>query len=253
MTKTAAAWPNAREAIGSLEELERCLAAAGTFRAAHGRPFIVLSYAQSVDGSIAGRNRERIELSSPESMRLTHGIRRVCEGILVGIGTVLADDPRLAACDGSGRQPQPVVLDTHLRTPLNARLVQRPDARPWLIHGHHLPDSRTRQFQEAGATPMACAAAPDGRIDLAALMSILCENRVNSLMVEGGARVITSFLRCRLADLLVVTVSPQFVGGLPVLDAGPSESLPRVHLPEPFYRQAGPDMIVWARPEWGAR
>ena len=253
MTKAAAAWPRAREAIGSLEDLERCLAAAGSFRAAHGRPFIVLSYAQSVDGSIAGRNRERIQLSSPESMRVTHGIRSLCAGILVGIGTVLADDPRLAAFDGTGRQPQPVVLDTHLRTPLQARLVQRPDARPWLIHRPHLPDAHARPFREAGATPIACAAAPDGRIDLAALMSLLCENRVNSLMVEGGARVITSFLRRRLADLLVVTVSPQFVGGLPALDVRPSEELPRVHLPEPLYRQAGPDMIVWARPEWDPR
>ncbi|MFO7709617.1 MAG: dihydrofolate reductase family protein [Desulfobacterales bacterium] len=249
MTTTAAA----REAVRSLEDLERCLAAAGAFRAAHRRPFIVLSYAQSVDGSIAGRNRERIQLSSPESMRLTHGIRRACEGILVGIGTVLADDPRLAAFDGAGRQPQPVVLDTHLRTPLQARLVQRPGARPWLIHRHHLPDARTRRFRETGATPMACAPGPDGRIDLWALMELLCENRVNSIMVEGGARVITSFLRCRLADLLVVTVSPQFVGGLPVLDSAESEKPLRLHLLEPAYHRAGPDMIVWARPDWKTR
>jgi riboflavin biosynthesis pyrimidine reductase len=99
---------------------------------------------------------------------------------------------------------------------------------------------------------MPCAPGPDGRIDLAALMRVLCENRVNSIMVEGGARVITSFMRCRLADLLIVTVSPQFVGGLPVLDAQPSGESVRVHLAEPTYQQAGPDLIVWARPEWGA-
>lgn len=248
-----AARPDSREAIGCLEDLERRLAAAGAFRAAHRRPFIVLSYAQSVDGSIAGSNRERIQLSSPESMRATHGIRSLCAGILVGIGTVLADDPRLAAFDGAGRQPQPVVLDTHLRTPLAARLVQRADSRPWLIHRHHLPDARIRPFREAGAIPTACAAGPDGRIDLAALMTILCEKQVNSLMVEGGARVITSFLRCRLADLLVVTVSPRFVGGLAVLDAGQLEGGLRVHLAQPAYRQAGPDMILWARPEWESR
>ncbi len=252
MTKIPTPRPDSREAIRSLEDLERCLAVASSFRARHRRPFVVLSYAQSVDGSIAGRNRERIQLSSPESMRLTHGIRRVCEGILVGIGTVLADDPRLAAFDGAGRQPQPVVLDTHLRTPLEARLVRRPDARPWLIHRHHLPDARIRQLREAGATLMPCTPGPDGRIDLSALMQILCENRVNSLMVEGGARVITSFLRYRLADLLVVTVSPQFVGGLPVLDPAGSGAL-RFHLPDPTYHPAGPDIIVWARPQWESR
>jgi riboflavin-specific deaminase-like protein len=186
-------------------------------------------------------------------MRLTHGIRAACESILVGIGTVLADDPRLAAFDGAGRQPQPVVLDTHLRTPLEARLVQRPDARPWLIHRNDLPASRMRWLREAGAAPMPCAPGPDGRIDLLALMKLLCENRVNSIMVEGGARVITSFLRCQLADLLIITVSPQFIGGLSVLDSAGSEGSVPIHLPEPAYQQTGPDMVLWARPEWDAR
>ncbi len=250
MTNRPALRPAPREAIRSLEDLERCLAAAAAFRSAHRRPFVVLSYAQSVDGSIAGPNRERIQLSSPESMRLTHGIRSLCEGILVGIGTVLADDPRLAAFDGAGRQPRPVVLDTHLRTPLAARLVQRPDTRPWLIHRHHLPDARIRQLREAGATPMPCAPGPDGRIDLTALMQLLCTHRINSLRVEGGARVITSFLRCRLADLLVVTVSPQFVGGLPVLDPADAAGALRVRLQEAAYHPSGPDVIVWTRPQW---
>ena len=238
--------------IGSLEELIRALSAAGRFRREHHRPFVVLSYAQSVDGSIAGRNRERIRLSSPESMRLTHGIRSGSAGILVGIGTVLADDPRLAAFDGDGPQPQPVVLDTHLKTPPTARLVARRDAPPWLIHRDNLPASQAGPLEAAGARPMPCTTGPDGRIDLAALMRLLFEKQVDSLMVEGGARVITSFLRSRLADLLVVTLSPQFIGGLPVLEVPGSEHNLRTRFKEVRYHPAGPDLILWARPDWGA-
>ncbi len=245
--------PDSSGAIGSLEELERALSDAGRFRREHRRPFVVLSYAQSVDGSIAGRNRERIRLSSPEAMRLTHGIRAVSAGILVGIGTVLADDPRLAAFDGAGPQPQPVVLDTHLKTPLTSRLVKRTDTRPWLIHRDNLPAPHAGPLQEAGTCPMPCALGPDGRIDLAALMTLLSEEGIDSLMVEGGARVITSFLRSRLVDLLAVTLSPQFVGGLPALDVpGPENSL-RTRLTAVRYHPAGPDMILWARPDWGAQ
>ncbi len=251
MTRKDRPPPDREEAVGSLEGLQRALSGAGCFRQAHRRPFVVLSYAQSVDGSIAGRNRERIRLSSPESMRVTHGIRALSAGILVGIGTVLADDPRLAAFDGAGPQPQPVVLDTHLKTPPAARLVGRRDARPWLIHRDNLPSSHGSPLREAGAHPMPCALGPDGRIDLAALMTLFCEKRIDSLMVEGGARVITSFLRSRLADLLVVTLSPQFIGGLPVLEVPDSGDSLRTRLKEVRYQPAGPDMILWARPDWG--
>ncbi len=251
MTEKTLTQPDPAGAIGSLAQLERSLSDAGRFRAEHRRPFVVLSYAQSVDGSIAGRNRERIRLSSPEAMHLTHGIRAVSAGILVGIGTVLADDPRLAAFGGEGPQPQPVVLDTHLKTPPTARLVERTEARPWLIHRDDLPAPHAGPLQEAGARPLPCALGPDGRIDLAALMTLLFEKQLDSLMVEGGARVITSFLRSRLADLIVVTLSPQFIGGLPVLDVSGSEGHLRTRLKEVRYHPAGPDMILWARPDWG--
>ncbi len=111
--------------IRGLEDLKKTLALSAGFRAAHDRPYVVLSYAQSVDGSIAGRNRERIRLSGAESMRLTYGIRALCDTILVGIGTVLADDPQLTVKEIEGPSPRPIVLDTHLRTPLGARLIAR--------------------------------------------------------------------------------------------------------------------------------
>ena len=239
-----------REAIRSLADLGAGLADAEHFRVKHGRPFVVLSYAQSVDGSIAGRNRERIRLSSPESMALTHGIRALCDGILIGIGTLLCDDPRLTVTQACGPHPQPVVLDTHLRTPPAARLVQRPDTRPWIIHKPGLPESRAQVLRAAGAEPMPCGAGTDGWIDLPSAMALLADRQVNCLMVEGGARVITSFVRQQVADLFIITISPQFVGGLPVLDAGAAGGAVHLQFEESFYQTMGRDLVLWARPGW---
>jgi len=238
--------------LRGLSDLSALLSLAVDFRADRGRPFVVLSYAQSVDGSIAGRNRERIRLSGPESMQLTYSIRTLCEVILVGIGTILADDPRLTAQSVSGPNPHPVVLDTRLRTPPTARLLQRPDVRPWLIHDPQAPPERIRELARSGADPVACPTAADGRIDLTALMRWLAERAVNTIMVEGGARVITSFLRQQLADAIIVTISPRFLGGLPVIDAAAPEPALDMQLHRPFYQVLGRDLVIWDRPQWTA-
>jgi 3,4-dihydroxy 2-butanone 4-phosphate synthase/GTP cyclohydrolase II len=228
------------------------LAGAAGFRASRGRPFVVLSYAQSVDGSIAGPKRERVRLSGPESMRLTYTIRTLCDTILVGIGTLLADDPTLTVKQVPGKSPQPIVLDTRLRTPANARLLERADARPWLIHGPGVPSSRAQSLIAAGAAPVPCATGSDGRIHLDSLMRWLADQSINSVMVEGGARVITSFIRHRLADTVAITISPRLLGGLPAIDAGAADGGLDLPLEEVFHQSLGRDFILWARPQWPA-
>jgi riboflavin-specific deaminase-like protein len=238
------------EPIDSIESLESCLTGAEAFRIKHNRPFITVSYAQSVDGSIATRNRQPIGLSGPESAILTHRIRACSDSILIGIGTLLADDPQLDVRFVEGNSPQPIVLDTHLRTPLNARLVKRPDARPWIINAEDKQSRQSLALHDAGSKPICCTASPDGKIDLHALMKILTENQINSVMVEGGARVITSFVNSRLVDQFVVTLSPLFVGGLPVIDSDGLKFKTHLELSEVSYRHAGDDLIIWARPKW---
>ena len=236
--------------IDSIESLESCLNLAEAFRIQHNRPFITVSYAQSVDGSIATRSRQPIGLSGPESAVLTHRIRACSDAILIGIGTLLADDPQLDVRFVEGDSPQPIVLDTHLRTPLDARLVKRQDTRPWIINAENNQSVRSLAMRAAGSRPICCAASQDGKIDLHALMKILIENKINSVMVEGGARVITSFVNSRLVDQFVVTLSPRFVGGLPVIDSDGLRLGTHLDLAEVSYRNAGDDLIIWARPKW---
>jgi riboflavin-specific deaminase-like protein len=236
--------------VRGLPDFITLLSEAAEFRSSQGRPFVVLTYAQSIDGSIAGRRRERIRLSGAESMHLTYSIRTLCDAILVGIGTILADDPRLTAKPADGPHPHPIVLDTRLRTPPAARLLQRPDVRPWLIHAPDVPSERIRQLTRSGADPLPCSVAADGRIDLPALMLGLADRAVNSVMVEGGARVITSFLRQRLADAVIVTISPQLLGGLPVIDPDGLDRTLDFRLDQPFYQILGRDLVIWSCPRW---
>jgi 3,4-dihydroxy 2-butanone 4-phosphate synthase/GTP cyclohydrolase II len=233
-----------------LTDLKRRLSAADDFRASHGRPFVVLSYAQSVDGSIAGPQRERVRLSGPESMQLTYTIRTLCDTILVGIGTILADDPILTVKQVPGKNPQPIVLDTRLRTPEKARILHRMVTRPWLVHGPAVSASRAQALMAAGADPVPCVTSADGRIHLGALMQWLAEHSINSVMVEGGAQVITSFICQQLADLICITISPRLLGGLPAIDAAGSRSAIDLPLDNARYQNLGRDLILWARPQW---
>jgi 3,4-dihydroxy 2-butanone 4-phosphate synthase/GTP cyclohydrolase II len=236
--------------IDSIESLKSCLVGAEAFRIKNNRPFITVSYAQSVDGSIATRNRQPIGLSGPESKVLTHQVRACSEAILIGIGTLLADDPRLNVRLVEGSSPQPIILDTHLRTPLNSKLVDRTDTRPWIINAVDKRSEQSLALQNAGSTSICCKTSRDGKIDLPTLMKILAEKQINSIMVEGGARVITSFVKSRLVDQFIVTISPKFVGGLPVIDSDGLQSKTHLALSEVSYRHSGDDLIIWASPAW---
>jgi len=234
----------------SIENFKTVIDHAPEFRKTNGRPFITVSYAQSLDGSIATAGRQQMQLSGPESMRLTHQLRARCQSILVGIGTVLTDNPSLTVRLVEGKNPQPIILDTHLRTPLDANLVQRSDLSTWIVNANHAPIDRNDPFKQKGITLIGCERNDEGWIDLLALMNILARRQVNSIMVEGGARVITSFVKLKLADLFVITVSPKLVGGLPVIDARGFKTASSLKLTDIHYQRLGGDLVVWARPDW---
>lgn len=221
-------------------------------RKATGLPFVTVTYAQSLDGSIAGRNREQLRLSGDEAMRLTHRLRASHDAILVGIGTVMTDDPRLTVREASGTDPQPVVLDTHFRTPETCRLLQNPALRPWIMGGDPAAMDRAGALSAAGAVATLVPATDDDRVDLPSVLRLLSTRGVESLMVEGGARVITSFVKARLVDQFIITIAPRMVGGLPVLERDAFSEPPFRAFSRVIYRQLGPDMVIWAAPEWEA-
>ena len=176
-------------------------------------PFVTLSYAQSLDGSLTTRQGTSYPISAPASLTMTHSLRAAHSAILVGIGTVLADDPALTVRLAPGESPQPVILDSHLRTPPDARLL-RGERPAWIATTPvGAQSSRRRRLERAGARIFTLPADGADRVDLAALLACLGAENVRSLMVEGGARILTSFLQRGLADYAVITIAPVVLGG----------------------------------------
>jgi riboflavin-specific deaminase-like protein len=205
------------------------------------RPFVTLSYAQSWDGSITTRAGETLGLSGTESTRLTHQLRSLHDGILVGIGTVLTDDPQLTVREWAGSNPQPIVLDSRLRMPPTARLCRRSDKNCWVLTS--LKDGSEFGSQVEIITLESDA---EGRVNLRAALALLWEKGIRMLMVEGGSQVITAFLKAQLADALVLTIAPTLVGGykgVGNLGIGCKSQLPKIR---PLYSQMlGDDLIMW--------
>jgi riboflavin-specific deaminase-like protein len=218
------------------------------FRRNH-RPLVTVSYAQSVDGSIATRNRNPLKLSSCQSMMLTHRIRAHSDAIIIGINTLLTDDPLLTVRYTGGSDPQPIVLDSNLRIPLQARLLERTDRRCWLACTDSNKPERCSEVESQGAEIIFCRHDRQGRVDLTNLLYLLGERGIRSIMVEGGSKVITSFVENQLVDKLIITIAPHLVGGLPVLDSHAADGS-LLQLNSVSYQSCGPDLILWAQPYW---
>jgi len=214
------------------------------------RPLVTLTYAQSLDGSIAARPGHPLTISGPRSQTFTHSLRAAHDAILVGIGTVLADNPRLSVRLVPGRSPQPVVLDSRLRFPSYAHLLQD-GARPWIVTSETAEPARQENLERRGALVFRLPVGAGGGIDLPALLTALAKRGVTCLMVEGGAQVISSFISSRLVDQVIITIAPVLVGGLRVLDSflpSPFGNFPR--LTQVSFHQVGEDLVVWGNPDW---
>jgi len=218
-----------------------------------GRPFVTLTYAQSIDGSIASSEGNPLAISGAESLAMTHRLRASHDAILVGIGTVLTDDPRLTVRHSDGSHPRPVVLDTRLRFPTDARLLSCDGPRPIIATNQQASEERQADLEATGATVVRLSCTPDG-VCLDSLLDRLGERGIESLMVEGGSEVIHSFLRRRLVDHLIITVAPRFVGGKPVLSAlqqnGTNGEIQFPRLRNIQYRWLGQDLILEGEPSW---
>lgn len=215
------------------------------------RPQVTLSYAQSLDGSSAALGDRPLAISGAESLRFTHRLRAAHDAILVGIGTVLSDDPRLTVRGWPGTDPQPVVLDSRLRFPLDARLLEHPSRQVFIATTALANPARIARIESLGARVLVLPADAMGRVDLPALLEALHELGVRRLMVEGGGRVISQFLAQRLPDLLVLTIAPMIVRGIRAVDPlAPEAGRALARLEAPRYLEIGGDMVVWGKPCW---
>jgi 3,4-dihydroxy 2-butanone 4-phosphate synthase/GTP cyclohydrolase II len=205
------------------------------------RPTVTVTYAQSLDGCLTAEPGRPTALSGPEALRFTHRLRAEHDAILVGLGTVRADNPRLTVRHAEGPNPQPVVLDSALHFPLDAALLTHPTRQVWIAARDDASPERQRALEARGARVLRLPADDSGRVSVPALLDALGAEKVRSLMVEGGARVITSVLASGLADRLLVTIAPRLLGGLRAI-AAPLD----LKLREVRYTVMGEDVVIEA-------
>lgn len=189
------------------------------------RPLVTLHFAQSLDGRIGfGPARKPALLSGDEGVVCAHRARAESDAVVVGIRTLLHDDPRLTArCEGASSHPARVVLDSELRMPLGSRLLA-PDSQagPVLVFASAARASaeRKRELERAGVTVLLTGADRAGRVALPEVLDLLAARGAKRVLVEGGAQVITSFLQARLAERAEIELTPWLLG---------SGALPAVH------------------------
>jgi len=173
-------------------------------------PFVTLKYAQSLDGKIATSTGHSRWISSEPSRVFAHRLRSLHDAILVGSGTIVKDDPELTCRLVKGRDPLRVVVDSRLRIGPEARVLQDQDRARTLIFTTSAHDRKKRAlFADRG---IEVRVAGKKQVDLAAVLEDLGRRGISSLLVEGGAGVLTSFIRARLADRMIVISAPKIFG-----------------------------------------
>ncbi|MGW1679182.1 RibD family protein [Saccharopolyspora sp. NPDC002376] len=182
----------------------------GAIRSHSRRPHVVLKYAQTLDGRLAAVGGDSKWISCEQERAISHAVRARCEAVLVGVGTVVRDDPRLDVRLVAGESPMRVVLDSTLRTPSSAQVLNGgPDT--VLMATERATAGDRERVRKCGVTVWEIPAGPGG-VDLPAALAALHGAGVRALMVEGGAQLLTSLLAAGLVDRVVVGIAPRILG-----------------------------------------
>lgn len=212
-----------------------------------GRPYVVLKYAMTLDGKMAAYTGASQWITGEEARRHVHTQRNRYRSILVGVDTVLADDPQLTCRIEGGRNPLRIVCDTHLRTPLTANVVRTTDQVPTCIATCVAQESRLVPYREAGCQILSLPQG-EGHVSLRALLEALGKMGVDSVLAEGGSAIHWSLVQNGLVDRVQAYIAPKILGGTQAKSPVGGEGFPHpdqaLQLKSPVLTQLGQD-ILW--------
>ncbi len=223
-----------------------------------GIPFLTDKFAMSLDGKIATHTGDSKWVTGAASRRVVQEMRRECDAVLVGINTVLADDPQLTARDEGGsplpRQPLRVVLDSQCRTPLDAKMLGEP-GNTLIVTTESASPARVAELADRGVRVLQVPLNEPGRVDLAETVAELGRRDVVNLLVEGGGIVLGSLFDAGMVDKVYAFIAPKIIGGetapTPVGGTGAPTLSQSWHLERTRWEQIGEDWLIIGYPVRG--
>jgi diaminohydroxyphosphoribosylaminopyrimidine deaminase/5-amino-6-(5-phosphoribosylamino)uracil reductase len=199
--------------VGVLEKECRALNEVYLKYTTSGLPYVTVKWAQTLDGKIATAAGGSRWISSPASLKLAHKLRATHDAILVGVNTVVKDDPELTTRLVKGRNPVRVILDSHLRIPIDSKVLANQAAAKTLVAATPAaPREKLAALKKMGIEVLTIPPDFSSRVDLKALLKTLAQRQISSVLVEGGAATITSFLRLGLANKIIAIIAPKLMG-----------------------------------------
>ena len=216
-------------------------------------PYVVMKTAMSLDGKIATATGHSQWISCPESRQYVHSLRNELKGILVGVNTVITDDPELTTrLEGAeGRNPIRIVVDTNGRIPISAKMLKNGVGNPVIIATTHNFPKPKRIYLEAAGHTVLTLPERDGKVDLSTLMSELGGMGIDGILLEGGGTLNESALKNGIVDEIQFIIAPLLIGGrdaiTPVEGTGFNTIDEGIKLQQMTTRQIGNDILVTAR------
>ncbi len=222
------------------------------------RPFVIAKSAVTLDGWTATSTGHSLWITNEKSRKTVHRLRNQVDAVMVGVGTVIADNPQLTTRSLSGRRrdAKRIILDTNFRTPVDSWVVNHDSsAETVIVVGEHVPGAKLKKYEKKKVSFLVCPV-KDNRIDLPALLDILAEQSISSLLLEGGAAVMNSMLKERLVDKYYIFVAPKILGGgdgIPMVGGeGPKKMNQSLALKDIQTRRIDDDIMIAGYPDYNA-
>lgn len=216
-----------------------------------GRPYVVMKYAMTMDGKIAAYTGLSRWVTGEKARAHVQKLRHELSGIMVGIGTVLADDPLLTCRLPDSKNPTRIICDTHLRTPLSSRIVQTADQVPTIIATCSEDPRQTAALEERGCRVLQVARSGDLQLDLQDLMRKLGQEKIDSILLEGGGTLNWSALESGIVNRVMAYMSPKLFGGAsaptPVEGQGIPDPRQAFLMENISVRRLGEDILIEGR------
>jgi diaminohydroxyphosphoribosylaminopyrimidine deaminase/5-amino-6-(5-phosphoribosylamino)uracil reductase len=214
------------------------------------KPFVTLKIAQTLDGKIATQTGHSRWITNDKSRQIVHKMRSESDSVMVGIDTVLSDDPELTVRTVRGRNPKRILLDSRLRIPMNASVLQHHDPENTiLVISKKIKSVKIETLQKKGIQLWSLDLNEEKNIDLSKLLEKCADHGIGSVLVEGGKRLFTSFLESHEVDRIVIFIAPKVFGkGMEVFgNLGITSPEDAIQFKDTAWYKVGSDMMFEGR------